>query len=73
MHARTHARTHALGCGPWGCCRYAPVVFRFRTYAPPGLSPTADAYCNHMLSMPEMVEWCAGADEETWKIEQYEK
>jgi len=52
---------------------YAPVVFRFRTYAPPGISAVAAAYCKHMLSMPEMVEWCKAADEETWRIQQYEK
>lgn len=50
-------------------CMYAPVVSRFRTY---GIDlPAASArYCEHMLALPALAEWNAGAEAELargWK------
>jgi glutathione S-transferase len=44
-------------------CMYAPVVFRFMTYAPE-LSLISQAYCAAMRSHPFMVEWMAAAQDE---------
>ena len=52
-------------------CMYAPVVMRFRLFAP-SLSPVASAYCDAIAAWPAMVEWVAAAREETARIEQYE-
>jgi len=39
---------------------YAPVIWRFRTYAV-ALSPAAQAWSEAMLALPAMREWQAGA------------
>ena len=52
-------------------CMYAPVVMRFRRFAPP-LSPVASAYCDAIEAWPAMAEWVAAAKEESARIEQYE-
>jgi glutathione S-transferase len=51
---------------------YAPVAWRFLTYAVP-LSGTARTYCDALLSLPAMREWEAGANAETEVIEKYEQ
>ncbi|MEQ8665000.1 MAG: glutathione S-transferase family protein [Rhodospirillales bacterium] len=44
-------------------CMYAPVVFRFATYAP-HLSDPAQAYVEAMLAHPAMQAWRAAAEAE---------
>jgi glutathione S-transferase len=51
---------------------YAPVTFRFVTYAVP-LSPTAQAYVNTLKGLPAMQEWLAAAKAETEVMAQYEQ
>ncbi len=54
---------------------FAPVALRFRTYAPGDaqLLPPADAaYCAALVAMPEVQEWIAAADAETFRIAKYE-
>jgi len=51
---------------------FAPVVTRFRTYSIPLPSGAAE-YCDAVRAHPFMVEWTAGADAETWVIDQFEK
>jgi glutathione S-transferase len=50
-------------------CMYAPVVFRFMTYAP-DLAPTSEDYCTTMQAHPLMRAWmAAGAQEpQAWFI-----
>lgn len=50
---------------------FAPVALRFRTYCPQ-LPPEAQAYCDTLVGMPEVLEWCAAASAETWRIAKYE-
>ena len=53
---------------------FAPVVLRFRTYVDDGVLPAAARdYCAAIAAMPEVREWCAAAEEESWRIAQYEK
>ena len=56
--------------GPYLCGRFsatdaffAPVVFRFNTYAP-ALPETAQAYVTTLLALPAMREWSAAAAQE---------
>lgn len=51
---------------------YAPVSFRFVTYAVP-LPPVAQAYADTLQRLPAMQEWLAAAKAETEVIEQYEQ
>jgi len=48
---------------------YAPVVFRFMTYAP-DLSATAEAYCAILRAHPLMQDWMAAAavEPQSWYI-----
>ncbi len=46
---------------------FAPVVARFKTYQV-DLPETAAAYCDAVWSSPEMLEWRAAAEAETWVI-----
>lgn len=50
---------------------YAPVVTRFRTYSVP-LDAGAEAYCEAVLGLPAMKEWCDAAAREPWTIAKYE-
>lgn len=50
---------------------YAPVVLRFRTYAPQ-LPSVAQAYCATIEGMPEVREWLEAAERETSRIAAYE-
>ena len=50
---------------------YAPVVTRFRTYAVP-LDEQSQAYCDAVLALPAMKEWCDAAEREPWSIAKYE-
>jgi len=65
--------------GPWlfgrsptiGDAMYAPVVTRFRSYAVP-LDPVCAAYCAHVWTWPDLVEWVAAAQHEPEQIEELE-
>lgn len=50
---------------------FAPVVFRFQTYAV-GLDGNAAKYCQTMLAHPAMREWALAAEQEPWTLERYE-
>ncbi len=52
-------------------CMFAPVVTRFKTYGI-ALDPVCEAYCQKILSMPEMKEWIAAATAEPDDIEELE-
>ncbi|AIY41448.1 Glutathione S-transferase [Collimonas arenae] len=45
---------------------FAPVAFRAQTYGLV-LSPVAQAYATHLLSLPAMQQWQADALAETWR------
>lgn len=51
---------------------YAPVTFRFVTYAVP-LSAIARDYVDTLQGLPAMQEWLAAAKAETEVVEQYEQ
>ena len=65
--------------GPWlfgpqrsmADAMYAPVVTRFLTYNVT-LDPQCAAYCQAVMSMPEMQEWVAAAKQEPMDIEELE-
>lgn len=50
---------------------YAPVAFRVRTYGL-DVGPAAQAWVDHMLSLPAMLQWEAEALAETWREESHE-
>ena len=50
---------------------YAPVAFRVRTYGL-DVGPVAQAWVDHMLSLPAMLQWEAEALAETWREESHE-
>ena len=50
---------------------FAPVVFRFRTYAV-GLDPECQAYCDHMTGLPAMQRWLADAQREPEVVPAFE-
>ena len=51
---------------------YAPVVTRIVTYGLP-IARFATGYMDAVLHHPFMQDWIAGAQEEEWVIEQFEK
>lgn len=51
---------------------YAPVAGRFQTYGV-ALSAELQAYCERILSLPEVKEWYAGAEQENFEVAKYEK
>lgn len=51
---------------------FAPVVFRFHTYAPV-LPSYAEIYCQSILRMPEVIELFEAAQKEDHRVEQYDK
>lgn len=65
--------------GPWlfgkqrgmADAMYAPVVTRFLTYSVE-LDPVCAAYCQTVITMPEMQEWIAAAKLEPTDIEELE-
>ena len=52
-------------------CFYAPVVTRFTTYGV-ALDPVSAAYAEAVHAWPALIEWCADAAAEPWRIEKYE-
>ena len=48
---------------------YAPVVIRFRTYDV-HLDDDCAAYCDRIIALPEMVEWCEAAMKEPDELEE---
>lgn len=50
---------------------YAPVVYRFRTYAI-DVAPEAEAYMDAMLALPAVEEWTRAGLAETLRIERIE-
>ena len=51
---------------------FAPVVLRFRTYEYP-LEGVAATYAAAMLELPALVEWVAGAEQESESIPQFDR
>jgi len=51
---------------------FAPVVTRFRTYSI-ALPSVASDYCDAVMAHPFLQKWTAGADAETWVIDQFER
>lgn len=51
---------------------FAPVAFRFQTYAVP-LEGAARAYCDALLALPAMKEWQEAGKAEPWRIPVYER
>lgn len=51
---------------------FAPVVLRFRTYAPP-LPSASRAYMDAVLGLPAMREWIAAAELEAEAIRQFDE
>lgn len=52
-------------------CFYAPVVTRFATYGVE-LDPVSEAYAEAVRAWPALIEWCADAAAEPWRIAKYE-
>lgn len=52
-------------------CFFAPVVTRFTTYGV-ALDPVCEAYAAAVSAWPALIEWCAGAAAEPWRIAKYE-
>jgi glutathione S-transferase len=50
---------------------YAPVVTRFLTYYVT-LDPLCSAYCETIMTMPELIEWVEAAKKETREVEELE-
>jgi len=50
---------------------YAPVVTRFLTYHVK-LDPVCEAYCEKIMSLPEMIEWVETARKEPRELEELE-
>lgn len=50
---------------------YAPVAFRVRTYGL-GVGPAGQAWVDHMLALPAMLQWEHEALAETWREESHE-
>ena len=48
---------------------YAPVVTRFLTYHVKLDAPCA-AYCEHIMALPEMIEWVEAARQEPLEIDE---
>lgn len=53
----------------WPTRCYAPVVTRFLTYDV-RLDDACAAYCERIMALPEMVEWCAAALREPDEFEE---
>jgi glutathione S-transferase len=55
--------------GPFGAAdaMYAPVIWRFHTYAV-GVSAAARDYMNAVMSLPAWTEWREAARRETWVL-----
>ena len=71
-HIWREARERFGGNGPFlfghftvADAMYAPVVYRFATYAV-DLDPVCAAYRDHMLGLPAMREWAAASAAEPW-------
>jgi glutathione S-transferase len=74
----SEGRTRFGDKGPYLCGRfsvadamYAPVVFRFATYAVE-LDPPAAAYRDAMLALPAMRAWAEAAAAEPWTVDHEE-
>ncbi|MBB5699400.1 glutathione S-transferase family protein [Sphingomonas yantingensis] len=60
--------------GPWSAAdmMFAPVVTRIVTYSLP-IARFAGGYIQSVIAHPHMQDWIAGAQEEDWVLEQYER
>jgi glutathione S-transferase len=60
-------------CGPFGAVDafFAPVALRFETYEV-ALPPRAQAYCDSLLRLPALREWCNAARAESERIPEFE-
>lgn len=77
LWAQARARHHGEGDFLFGDfsaadIMYAPVVTRFITYSIP-VPAFAAAYMQAVVRHPWMQDWIAGAQEENWVIEKFEK
>jgi glutathione S-transferase len=50
---------------------YAPVVTRFITYDVQ-LDPASSGYCDRIMALPDMIEWCEAAMREPDELEELE-
>ena len=50
---------------------YAPVVTRFTTYDVQ-LDNDCTAYCERIMALPHMVEWCAAVVQEPDEVEEFD-
>lgn len=50
---------------------YAPVATRFRTYGV-AVAAEAQAYCDRLLALPAMQQWCAAARGEPWAVPEFD-
>ncbi|MBK8285090.1 MAG: glutathione S-transferase family protein [Ahniella sp.] len=73
------ARSLRVGDEPWLFGEFglvdaffAPVVFRFQSYAV-GLDGEGAKYCAALLAHPAMREWADAAIREPWSLERYEQ
>jgi glutathione S-transferase len=64
-----HHGPYLFGARSIADAMYAPVVTRFLTYDVP-LDKECAAYCEQIMAMPEMVEWCAAAQQEPDEVEE---
>jgi glutathione S-transferase len=51
---------------------YAPVVTRLRSYDVKVTDPACAAFCEQIMTLPEMTEWIASAQQEAEAIEELE-
>lgn len=60
--------------GPFSAadCFYAPVVTRFASYGVE-LDRVSHAYAEAVRAWPALIEWCAAAAAEPWRIAKYEQ
>jgi glutathione S-transferase len=64
-----HGGPHLFGARSMADAMYAPVATRFITYEV-ALDPVCAGYRDHIMAMPEMAEWLAGAQTEPEEIEE---
>jgi len=60
-----------FGAASMADAMYAPVVTRFMTYDV-RLDDTCARYCEHIMALPEMVEWYGAAQREPDQLEELE-
>jgi glutathione S-transferase len=64
-----HSGPYLFGAPTLADAMYAPVVTRFLTYDI-RLDATCAAYCERIMALPEMIEWCRAALAEPDELEE---